>query len=45
MWAIAGVHDHSFKETSIYGCIRLMTFEGSKKKFDVYPVIRRYNKL
>lgn len=45
MWAICGVHDHPFGERPVYGTIRLMTFEGSKKKFDVHSIVRRYQRL
>jgi len=39
-WCIGGVHDRAWKERSIFGKIRYMSYEGSKSKFDVNLYIK-----
>ena len=34
-WSIGGVHDRAWKERAIYGKVRYMSYNGSKRKFDV----------
>ncbi|CAG0888695.1 unnamed protein product [Darwinula stevensoni] len=36
MWAICGVLDREFDERPIYGKIRYMSYEGSKRKFNYF---------
>lgn len=46
MWSIAGVHDPpKWGERPVYGKIRYMSFNGAKKKFDVFSYISRYKTL
>lgn len=42
MWSICGIHDRPFDERPIYGKIRFMTYEATKRKFDIFAYIRRY---
>ncbi len=39
-WSMGGVHDRAWKERSIFGKIRYMSYEGSKSKFDVNLYIK-----
>lgn len=34
-WSIGGVHDRAWKERPIFGKVRYMSYNGSKRKFDV----------
>ena len=34
-WSLGGVHDRAWKERPIYGKVRYMSYNGSKRKFDV----------
>ncbi|XP_071455120.1 deoxyribodipyrimidine photo-lyase-like [Hetaerina americana] len=42
MWSICGIHDRGFPERPILGCIRWMSYEGCKRKFDVASVVSQY---
>lgn len=44
-WSIGGVHDRAWKEREIFGKIRYMSYEGSKRKFDVKSYIAKYSTL
>ncbi len=44
MWSIGGLHDRPWKERSIYGKIRYLSYEGCKRKFDVEKFIEIYGK-
>ncbi len=44
-WSIGGVHDRPWKEREIFGKIRYMSYEGSKKKFDIKSYIAKYSAL
>ncbi len=41
LWSICGVHDRPWKERTIFGKVRYMSFEGCKRKFDVERFIQR----
>lgn len=41
-WSIGGVHDRAWKEREIFGKIRYMSYEGSKRKFDFKSYIEKY---
>nr|WIK87514.1 photolyase [Oriental turtle dovepox virus] len=43
MWSICGLHDRAWKERPIFGKIRYMNYESSKKKFDVAVFIQKYS--
>lgn len=43
MWSICGLHDRAWKERPIFGKIRYMNYESSKKKFDVAAFIQKYS--
>jgi deoxyribodipyrimidine photo-lyase len=38
-WSLGGVHDRAWKERPIYGKVRYMSYNGSKRKFDVQAYI------
>ncbi|KAG8236889.1 hypothetical protein J437_LFUL016741 [Ladona fulva] len=42
MWSMCGVHDHAFPERPVLGTIRWMSYEASKRKFDVPAFVARY---
>jgi deoxyribodipyrimidine photo-lyase len=42
-WSIGGVHDRAWQEREIFGKIRYMSYEGSKRKFDVKSYIAKYS--
>ncbi|UWX11368.1 CRPV-259 [Crowpox virus] len=42
MWSICGLHDRAWTERPIFGKVRYMNYEGSKKKFDVNAFISKY---
>lgn len=44
-WSIGGVHDRPWREREIFGKIRYMSYEGSKRKFDVKSYIAKYSVL
>lgn len=44
-WSIGGVHDRAWQEREIFGKIRYMSYEGSKRKFDVKSYIAKYSAL
>ncbi|PAV13558.1 deoxyribodipyrimidine photolyase [Methanosarcina spelaei] len=41
-WSIGGVHDRAWQEREIFGKIRYMSYEGSKRKFDIKSYIEKY---
>jgi deoxyribodipyrimidine photo-lyase len=41
-WSIGGVHDRAWKERKISGKIRYMSYEGSKRKFDIQAYISKF---
>jgi len=41
-WSIGGVHDRPWKERAIYGKVRYMSYDGSKRKFDVTGYINSW---
>ncbi|MDZ7761177.1 MAG: deoxyribodipyrimidine photo-lyase [Desulfovermiculus sp.] len=43
LWSIGGLHDHGFKQRSIFGTVRYMSYAGCKRKFDVQAYISRYS--
>ena len=38
-WSIGGLHDRAWKERSVFGKIRYMSYGGAKSKFDVKAYI------
>lgn len=44
-WSIGGVHDRAWQEREIFGKIRYMSYEGSKRKFDIKSYIAKYSTL
>ncbi|HNW38133.1 MAG TPA: deoxyribodipyrimidine photolyase, partial [Methanosarcina vacuolata] len=44
-WSIGGVHDRAWQEREIFGKIRYMSYEGSKRKFDIKSYIAKYSAL
>ncbi|MBN2168932.1 MAG: deoxyribodipyrimidine photo-lyase [Actinobacteria bacterium] len=44
-WSIGGVHDRAFKERSVFGKIRYMSYRGCRRKFDVDGYVSRINDL
>ena len=44
-WSIGGVHDRAWQEREIFGKIRYMSYEGSKRKFDVKSYIAKYSTM
>jgi deoxyribodipyrimidine photo-lyase len=42
-WSRGGIHDRAWKEREIFGKIRYMSYEGSKRKFDVNSYIAKYS--
>jgi deoxyribodipyrimidine photo-lyase len=44
-WSIGGVHDRPWKERETFGRIRYMSYEGSKRKFDIKSYIAKYSTL
>jgi len=42
-WSVGGVHDRAWKERSIYGKIRYMSYNGCKSKFDVKKYMEKFN--
>lgn len=38
-WSIGGVHDQAWKERSVFGKIRYMSYRGCQSKFDVAAYI------
>jgi deoxyribodipyrimidine photo-lyase len=41
-WSIGGVHDRAWNERKISGKIRYMSYEGSKRKFDIQAYISKF---
>jgi deoxyribodipyrimidine photo-lyase len=41
-WSIGGVHDRPWRERSIFGTIRYMSYEGCRRKFDVEKYVIRW---
>jgi deoxyribodipyrimidine photo-lyase len=44
-WAIGGKHDRPWGERPIFGTIRFMSFESTRRKFDSAGYIRRVDRL
>ena len=44
-WSIGGVHDRAWQEREIFGKIRYVSYDGSKRKFDVKSYIAKYSAL
>ncbi len=44
-WSLGGVHDRAWKERPIFGKVRYMSYEGSKRKFDVDQYVKRIEGL
>ncbi|XP_052830650.1 deoxyribodipyrimidine photo-lyase isoform X1 [Octopus bimaculoides] len=42
MWSVCAIHDRAWGERKIIGKIRIMTYEGCKRKFDVDAYITKY---
>lgn len=45
MWSIVGVHDQGWKEREVFGKIRYMAYDSTKKKFNIPDYIARVNAL
>ena len=45
MWSIVGVHDQGWKEREVFGKIRYMAYDSTKKKFSIPDYIARVNAL
>jgi deoxyribodipyrimidine photo-lyase len=41
-WSIGGVHDRPWKERTVFGKIRYMSYGGAKRKFDVQGYVRKH---
>lgn len=44
-WSIGGLHDRAWKERTIFGKVRYMSYSGSKSKFDVPAYINKVEAL
>ncbi|WP_152051189.1 deoxyribodipyrimidine photo-lyase [Tautonia marina] len=44
-WAIGGLHDRPWPERPIFGTVRFMSYESTRKKFDSKGYIRRVQSL
>lgn len=44
-WAIGGKHDRPWPERPIFGTVRFMSYESTRKKFDSAAYIRRVDRL
>ncbi|MDX2036431.1 MAG: deoxyribodipyrimidine photo-lyase [Isosphaeraceae bacterium] len=44
-WAIGGKHDRPWGERAIFGTVRFMSYESTRKKFDSASYIRRAERL
>jgi len=44
-WSIGGVHDRAWAERPVFGKIRYMSYNGSRRKFDVSSYIAKVNSL
>lgn len=44
-WAIGGVHDQGWAERAVFGKVRCMTYDSTRKKFDLQGYIRRVQQL
>ncbi len=42
LWAIAGLHDRAFKDYPVTGKIRRMTYNSTKRKYDLYDYLNKY---
>jgi len=45
MWSIVGVHDQGWAERAVFGKIRYMAYDSTKKKFSIPDYIARVNAL
>lgn len=41
LWSIGGIHDRAWVEREVFGKIRFMNYNGSKRKFDVKAYIEK----
>ena len=41
LWAIGGLHDRPWFERPVFGKVRYMSFDGSRRKFDVDAYVRK----
>lgn len=44
-WSIGGVHDRAWPRRIVFGKVRLMSYEGCKRKFDVLEYIDKIDKI
>ena len=44
-WAIGGLHDRPWGERAIFGTVRFMSYESTRKKFDSAGYIRRVSEI
>jgi deoxyribodipyrimidine photo-lyase len=44
-WAIGGTHDRPWPERPIFGTVRFMSYESTRRKFDSASYIRRVERL
>ncbi|TVM17610.1 deoxyribodipyrimidine photolyase [Oceanidesulfovibrio indonesiensis] len=44
-WSIGGVHDRAWKERSVFGTVRFMSYGGAKSKFDVKGYVAAMDEL
>ena len=44
-WSIGGVHDRAWTERPVFGKVRYMNYNGSKRKFDVKKYITKFSKI
>jgi hypothetical protein len=42
-WSLGGVHDRAWKERTIFGKVRYMSYKGAKSKFDVQAYINKWS--
>ncbi len=42
MWSIGGLHDRPWKERSVFGTVRFMSYNGCKRKFNIDQYIQRW---
>jgi deoxyribodipyrimidine photo-lyase len=44
-WAIGGTHDRPWPERPIFGTVRFMSYDSTRRKFDSASYIRRVERL
>lgn len=42
LWSVAGLHDHGWRERSVYGTVRSMVYSGLKRKFNIEKYIDKH---